>query len=98
MSEPCPICGTEIEIVSSPEGTSYAHPSRRSEYELRQRRRAQDEEDRAYRLGAVARDAISLAEHLAGYVLVDAERERFMTEITGLRDAVNAEMNRASSP
>ena len=70
------------------------HPSRRSEYELRQRRRAQDEEDRAYRLGALARDAISLCEHLAGYVLADAERRRFMDEIAKLRDAVNAEMTR----
>lgn len=93
MSEPCPICGTEVEIVSSSEGTSYAHPSRRSQYELRQRRRAQDEEDRAHRLGALARDALSLAEYLLSYA-PRHERAQHYQALSELRAAINKEMNR----
>lgn len=99
----CPVCGAPVTAISSDEGTNAVvydaggHPSRRSEYELRQRRRAQDEEDRAFRVDALCRDAISVAEHLLGYA-PRHERARHYQALTELLSAVNAEMRPVPGP
>ncbi len=60
--------------------------------------RIAERDRRLYAVEALCRDAISLSEHLTGYVVGSRGRAKLMGRIDEIRDALNDEMNSADRP
>jgi hypothetical protein len=94
--EHCPTCGAAVTVSSGADGTNHYLPvnTRRERETVATAEQLQGAVEKADRLDALCRDAISLAEHLVGYVVGSKERAKLMEQIDSIRAAVNAEMNR----